>query len=104
MADIYGIFGGPKENPRLPIRRAGPPTTKWAGRELLPRQPAPTPNAFKLFVDLGGIEPPSVQCECTVLPLYHRPIYISVWRGGENAEKNHLTMNPEEIIKDYLVK
>ena len=25
------------------------------------------------LVDLGGIEPPSVQCECTVLPLDHRP-------------------------------
>jgi site-specific DNA recombinase len=24
-------------------------------------------------VDLGGIEPPSVQCECTVLPLNYRP-------------------------------
>ncbi len=26
-----------------------------------------------LFVDLGGIEPPSAQCECAVLPLDHRP-------------------------------
>ncbi len=25
------------------------------------------------LVDLGGIEPPSVQCECTVLPLDYRP-------------------------------
>ena len=24
-------------------------------------------------MDRGGIEPPSVQCECTVLPLYYRP-------------------------------
>ncbi len=27
------------------------------------------------LVDLGGIEPPSVQCECTVLPLYYRPMF-----------------------------
>ena len=26
-----------------------------------------------LIVDLGGIEPPSWQCECHVLPLYYRP-------------------------------
>ena len=26
------------------------------------------------MVDLGGIEPPSPQCECGVLPLYYRPL------------------------------
>lgn len=28
---------------------------------------------FCTAVDLGGIEPPSLQCECSVLPLYYRP-------------------------------
>src|SRR3989344_490140 len=28
---------------------------------------------FIIVVDLGGIEPPAVQCECTVLPLDYRP-------------------------------
>gem|GEM_PF-5946472 len=27
-------------------------------------------------MDLGGIEPPSAQCECAVLPLDHRPILV----------------------------
>lgn len=28
------------------------------------------------MVDLGGIEPPSPQCECDVLPLNHRPLFF----------------------------
>src|SRR3989344_2580883 len=40
-------------------------------------------------MDLGGIGPPSPQCECDALPLCYRPVYIN----NSTASKQQLQYN-----------
>lgn len=55
---------------KKPIKHEIPPF-------LLKKPGAIIPYKYK-NVDRGGIEPPFLQCECSVLPLYERPLKLTV--------------------------
>ena len=64
--------------------------------ELLTSATAPR---SKSTVDLARIELASLQCECSVLPLYHRPINLL---RGENAALYQMSYRPILVVASGL--
>ena len=55
----------------------GVPQNQWFSL-LSAKENHPESNLVSTLVDLGGIDPPPLQCECSVLPLNYRPISLTV--------------------------
>ena len=70
----------------LPLNysRLRPPGRTSAGDARRIRESGLCRQLF-ILVDLGGVEPPPLQCECSVVPLDYRPKII-LQRSGSNID------------------